>query len=54
MVDAMLASGGTWWKYGVTDGLWFDGYEGEDLAILDEYRPSIIPFHFLLRILDTW
>jgi len=54
MVAELEAAGLTWWTYGLTDGLWFDGYEGEDVVLLDEYRSQVIPFHQLLRILDTF
>lgn len=32
--------------------LWFDGYEGEDVLILDEFRPTWCPYSYLLRVLD--
>lgn len=34
--------------------MWFDGYEGQDVVIFDDYRPQVIPFHLMLRVLDTW
>jgi hypothetical protein len=32
-------------------GKWFDGYEGQDILLLDEYRTSL-GFGFLLKLLD--
>lgn len=37
---------------GVT-GLWWDGYDGEDVVLLDEFRGNI-PLSHLLRILDGY
>lgn len=36
------------------DGIWWDGYKGEQTVIIDDYRPSMCPFHMLLRILDRY
>lgn len=33
--------------------VWWDGYEGEETIIIDEFY-SWIPYHFLLRILDYY
>lgn len=33
---------------------WYDGYDGQELAILDDFRPGAIKFRMLLRILDRW
>lgn len=33
---------------------WWDGYRGEQTVILDDYRPSMSPFHVFLRILDRY
>jgi len=33
---------------------WWDGYSGQKVVILDDYRASLCPFHELLRILDRY
>ena len=33
---------------------WWDGYVDQKEVILDDYRPSMCPFHELLRILDRY
>lgn len=33
---------------------WFDGYDGQRVAILDDFRPSDCKFSYLLRILDKY
>lgn len=34
---------------------WFDGYDGQRVAILDDFRPdSGVQFHFILRLLDRY
>lgn len=34
---------------------WFDGYEYEDVVVIDDYRPSKeFPFNFLLRLCDRY
>lgn len=33
---------------------WFDGYEGQATAILDDIRTNSCPFNFLLRLLDRY
>lgn len=35
-------------------GKWFDGYMGQEVAVLEELRPSDIPDSLLLQILDKW
>lgn len=34
--------------------VWFDGYDGEDTIILDDFRGNWMPYDHLLRILDKW
>lgn len=33
---------------------WFDGYYGQPLAIIDDFRKDFCTFHFLLRLLDRY
>lgn len=33
---------------------WFDGYEGQDVAIFDDFRSKGVKFDWLLRILDRY
>ena len=33
---------------------WFDGYNGQPIAIFDDYRSSFCKFQFLLRLLDRY
>lgn len=33
---------------------WWDGYVDQKVVILDDYRPSMCPFHELLRLLDRY
>ena len=33
---------------------WFDGYNGEKTAILDDYRSGDLPFNRLLRVMDRY
>lgn len=40
--------------YSWPGGLWFDGYVGQSVLLLDEFDGSQIPFRELLRILDRY
>lgn len=34
---------------------WWDGYTGQDVVIVDDYRPSAhLPFHFMLNLMDRY
>lgn len=33
---------------------WWDGYTGQDVVIIDDYRPSLCTFQELLRIIDRY
>jgi len=33
---------------------WFDGYSGEKVALIDDFRPSDAKFSWLLKVLDRW
>lgn len=34
--------------------LWFTGYSGEKVIVLDEFRPSWMTYDYLLRLTDKW
>lgn len=36
------------------DGGWFDGYWGQEVALIDDYRPTHFPFEWLLRVTDMY
>lgn len=40
----------------LTDGLWFDGYEGQESCLIDDFdgRASKMPLRHLLRLLDRY
>lgn len=42
----------TWINHG--DYKWFDGYEGQEIAIFDELRASQCQFTWMLRLLDKY
>ena len=33
---------------------WFDGYDGHDTAIFDDFRASVNRFAYILRVLDRY
>jgi len=33
---------------------WFDGYDGEDVVLIDDFRPRFCSFEWLLRVLDQY
>jgi len=52
-------SDGSFWKSGgnstVGSGIrWFDGYNGQRVAILDDFRASGVRFDFILQLLDRY
>lgn len=40
------------WKSG--DDNWWDGYQAHEIVIIDDYRPCMCRFNFLLRLLDRY
>lgn len=33
---------------------WFEGYDAHEKVLFDDFRPSTLPFHFLLQLLDRY
>ncbi len=54
LADASARNDGSsvWWALG--DFKWFDGYDGHEAAILDDFRPEWGKLSFLLRLLDRY
>lgn len=40
--------------YAWPGSVWFDGYEDQKVAILDDFRPKDLPFNTLLKVLDRY
>ncbi|MEY2914668.1 MAG: Circoviridae 2 [Cyanobacteriota bacterium] len=40
------------WKSGIDN--WWDGYMGQEVVIIDDYRTQMCPFNFLLRLFDRY
>lgn len=38
----------------MTDNHWFDGYDQQEVMIMDDFRTSWFKFGFLLRLLDVY
>jgi len=51
---ASLASSpySTYWK--MASNQWWDGYEGQEIVIIDDYRRDLCSFHYLLRLMDRY
>lgn len=47
-----VPEGEEFWVSNLDGGKWFDGYTGQEWAILDELRAEDYPYRFLLRLLD--
>lgn len=41
-----------YWKNG--DDFWWDGYEGQEVVIIDDYRAGMCQFNMLLRLFDRY
>jgi len=46
------AGDGAYWKAGATK--WWDGYDGQETVVIDDYRCDLCPFHILLRLFDRY
>lgn len=42
------------WQSSTPDLQWFDGYDGQEVAILEDFRSKGVKFHFVLRLLDRY
>lgn len=45
-------SPGAYWKMGSNH--WWDGYDGQEVVIIDDYRKDLCPFAQLLRLFDRY
>lgn len=43
---------GAYWK--MSDNKWWDGYRGENVVVIDDYRIQMCPFDYLLKLLDRY
>lgn len=50
--DAITKYPEAYWKMG--SNTWWDHYKGEKCVIIDDYRSSMCPFPYLLRLLDRY
>lgn len=51
-VSALCEKVDAYWLTPSSTGLWWDGYDGESVVVLDELRGSWLPHSTLLRLLD--
>lgn len=49
-----MANGRSYWVSPAGKLQWFDGYDGQDVVILDDYRASDSAYHDMLRLLDRY
>lgn len=42
------------WSPALRKGLWFDGYNGEKVLLIDEFCLQDVPVPYLLRLLDNY
>lgn len=47
-------SGKSWWMTSDPDLKWFDGYHGQEYAIIDDFRRQGIKFNHVLRLADRY
>lgn len=53
-VDIAKESGCSYWISNDPDLKWFDGYQGQTYAIIDDFRRQGIKFSWVLRLLDRY
>ena len=34
--------------------VWFDGYNGEDILLIDEFTPEMVPYNYFLHLLEGY
>jgi len=40
--------------YWVSNGKWWCDYQQQEVVVIDDFRPDLLPFHRLLRVLDRY
>lgn len=42
-----------WLSQDGTDAIWWDGYDGEEVVVIDDFRPSMFRYEQLLKLLNS-
>ena len=53
-VEIAEEAGKEYWLSSGEDLKWFDGYNGQPYAIIDDFRKGMCKFNYLLRLLDRY